>query len=371
MSEKIHVVVTGSNGFIGKNLCLRLNELDEYIVTTVARGHDQTEFTRAIGNADVVIHLAGVNRPSDQSDFSRNYQDIDLLTDAIDSSGNKVLVIYTSSTRAEDDSPYGRSKKIAEENLCAFADKSGCQVAILRLPNVFGKWCKPNYNSAVATFCHNITRNLPISVNDPSSPLSLVYIDDLVNQITDLVSSADGGSNFTEIKNVYQTTVGEVADLIYKFHAQRREAYIENVGVGLCRALYSTYISYLPPESFAYDLVSHSDARGSFSEMLRTKEAGQFSYFNAYPGVTRGGHYHHSKTEKFLVVHGEALFRFRHMLTGDVHSLRTSSDKPTVVDTVPGWSHDITNVGDEVMVCLLWANELFDRMRPDTIQAEV
>ena len=371
MTEKIHVVITGANGFIGKNLCLRLSELEEYIVTPLARGCDHSEFVRVVGNADILIHLAGVNRPSDPADFARNYQDIEVLTAAIDISGNKALVIYASSTSAADESQYGRSKKIAEETLCTFADKSGCPVAILRLPNVFGKWCKPNYNSAVATFCHNIARNLPISVNDPSSPLSLLYIDDLVDQIIDLVSSADGGSNFTEIKNVYQTTVGEVADLIYKFHSQRHEAHIENVGVGLCRALYATYISYLPPESFSYDLVSHSDPRGSFSEMLRTKEAGQFSYFNAYPGVTRGGHYHHSKTEKFLVVHGEALFRFRHMLTGEVHSLRTSSHKPTVVDTIPGWSHDITNVGDDVMVCLLWANELFDRMRPDTIQAEV
>jgi UDP-2-acetamido-2,6-beta-L-arabino-hexul-4-ose reductase len=276
-----------------------------------------------------------------------------------------------SSTRAADDSPYGASKRAAEDELLACADQTGSPVAIFRLPNIFGKWCRPNYNSAVATFCHNIARGLPISIHDPAAPLSLVYVDDVVDAFIRLIDADAFATGFCDIAPVYQTSVGAVADTIRGFREDRDDNLIANVGTGLTRALYATYVSYLPPQEFSYKITSHRDPRGAFSEMLKTREAGQFSYFTAHPGVTRGGHYHHTKTEKFLIVHGEALFRFRHMLTGETHEVRTSGEEPMVVETVPGWTHDVSNVGEGVMVSLLWANELFDRERPDTIAEPV
>lgn len=371
MGRTTNVLVTGANGFVGKNLCLRLSDLDEYTVSPVTRDTKPDEFESAVGNANVVVHLAGVNRPDNPAAFSGNFDSVMTLTEAIARTGRKIRVICSSSTKAAEESPYGSSKKKAEDSLLAFAETNGSPVAIMRLPNLFGKWCRPNYNSAVATFCHNVARGLSISVNDPAASISLLYIDDLIDQIINLIEAQDMETGFVEVGNVHETTVGEVAGLIQAFHEQRSEAQIDNVGTGLTRALYATYISYLLPEDFSYELVSHRDARGAFSEMLKTREAGQFSYFNAHPGVTRGGHYHHTKTEKFLVVHGQALFKFRHMLTSELHEVRTSADTPVVVDTIPGWSHSITNVGDEIMVCLLWANEIFDRQRPDTIAAEV
>lgn len=371
MTKKFHVIITGANGFVGKNLCLRLSETAEFEVTALTRVSCDADYDRSLATADVAIHLAGVNRPADLSDFSGNFETVSHLVEAMIRTGCKVPVIFASSIKAVEDSIYGKSKKQAEDVLLGCAEKIGIAAAILRLPNVFGKWCRPNYNSAVGTFCHNVARDIPISVTQKEAPLSLLYIDDLMDQIIKIVRSGVIDTGFVNIDNVYNTTVGEVAETILKFHSQRRDSQIENVGNGLIRALYATYISYLPPENFSYDLVSHSDPRGSFSEMLRTKGAGQFSYFNAYPGVTRGGHYHHTKTEKFLVVHGEALFRFRNMSTNETHEIRTSSVSPVVVDTIPGWSHNITNVGNDILVCLLWANELFDPTRPDTVQAEV
>lgn len=371
MRGKIHVMVTGAHGFVGVNLCLRLSELKECTVSAVTRSTTEADYRDAIEKADVVVHLAGTNRPDDPTDFSNNIKSVDVLTTAIARTGRKIPVIYSSSIKSVDDSFYGKSKKEAEDILFGFAQTSGSPMAIMRLPNLFGKWCRPNYNSVVATFCHNIARNLPISVTDPACPLSLLYIDDLIDQIIALIQSNNIENRVLDLKNIHETTVGEVAELIRSFHLQRSENQVENVGNGLVRALYATYISYLPPETFSYELASFADPRGEFSEMLRTKDAGQFSYFNAYPGVTRGGHYHHTKTEKFLVVHGEALFRFRNMLTNETHEIHTSCRSPVVVDTIPGWSHNITNVGDDILVCLLWANELFDPTRPDTVSAEV
>jgi UDP-2-acetamido-2,6-beta-L-arabino-hexul-4-ose reductase len=263
------------------------------------------------------------------------------------------------------------SKKAAETSLLAFAERSGNPAYVLRLPNVFGKWCRPNYNSAVATFCHNVARGLPIRIDNPAAPLALVYIDDVVAGIVDLLDAGDGVSGFREIGPVYRTTVGAVADLILRFRDDRAQALIETVGEGLTRALYATYVAALPTDAFSYPLVPHIDPRGAFSEMLKTRNSGQISVFTAHPGVTRGGHYHHTKTEKFLVVKGEARFKFRHMLTGETHEIRTSDAEPTVVETVPGWTHDITNIGDDTLICVLWANEIFDRQRPDTIQEAV
>ena len=245
-------------------------------------------------------------------------------------------------------------------------EKTGNPVYVFRLPNVFGKWCKPNYNSAVATFCHNIAFGLPIKINDSSALINLVYVDDVINRFVSIMDGALVKEVYCDINPVYEVTVGSLAEKIHGFKASRNTLVTERVGTGLDRALHSTYLSYLPPKDFSYGLVKHGDARGVFVEMLKTKDSGQFSYFSAHPGVTRGGHYHHSKTEKFLVLKGEALFKFRHIMTDEFYELKTSGQEPTVVETVPGWTHDITNIGEDEMFVMLWANEIFDREHPDT-----
>lgn len=363
------VLVTGADGFIGRNLCVRLREL-EYEVLPITRTSCELEV--ALREADAIVHLAGSNRPTDPADFMAINRDFSArLGAAIVASGRPLPLIVASTQKALDENDYGRSKLAGEQALVAAGAKSGSPVHVFRLPNVFGKWSRPSYNSGVATFCHNIARGQPIEVHDPAAPLRLVYIDDVVEAFVRLLNAPDSPGGPKVAEPVYETTVGAVADMIRGFRADRDENLIADVGMGLTRALYATYVSFLPPDEFAYPIASHRDPRGAFSEMLKTRSAGQFSYFNALPGVTRGGHYHHSKTEKFLVVHGRARFRFRNILTDERHELETSADEPVVVETIPGWSHDITNIGEDVMVSLLWANELFDRARPDTVGAPV
>lgn len=259
---------------------------------------------------------------------------------------------------------------MAEEALLVLSRETGTPTYIYRLPNVFGKWCKPNYNSAVATFCYNVAHDLPIKINDPSSLIPLVYVDDV---ITDFLRVMDQRPEhgYRDVSPVYDITVGELARQLYEFKDSRTSLTMVPVGKGLIRALYSTYISYFTPEQFTYPLVKHEDARGVFVEMLKTHDSGQFSFFTAHPGVTRGGHYHHTKTEKFLVVKGAARFCFRHVESDEVYELNVSADNPEVVETIPGWSHDITNIGQDEMIVMLWANEVFDRQRPDTINYKI
>jgi len=327
-----------------------------------------------LDGVDIVFHLAGVNRPKEPEEFvTGNAYLTHALADAVaavySATGRKIPVAYASSIQAANDNPYGQSKRMAEQALFALQHEHGVPVSVFRLPNVFGKWCKPNYNSAVATFCHNIARDLPIQINDPSAKLTLVYVDDVVGQFIRLLDGeavspdADG---FAVVHQVYTTTVVELADTIRSFKGSRETLMTDRVGSGFLRALYSTYVSYLPPECFSYRVPQHGDARGMFVEMLKTPDCGQFSFFTAHPGITRGGHYHHTKTEKFLVIKGRACFRFRHMQSGERYELCTSGEYADIVETVPGWTHDITNIGDEEMIVMLWANEVFDRNRPDT-----
>ena len=362
------VVVTGADGFIGKNLRVRLGELATCEARPIVAASTSEERRDALADADVVVHLAGVNRPRDPAEYmTGNHGSVLDLLAAVEETGRNIPIILTSSIRAGDDSAYGSSKLSAEAALLEFARRTGSPAWIFRLANVFGKWCRPNYNSAVATFCHNIARGMPITVNDDKAPLSLIYIDDVVAAILDLALTCPDGAGYREAAPIYETTVGEVADLIRGFGSNRQETPLGAVGVGLTRALYATYVSYLPPAEFSYPLATHADPRGVFAEVLKTKTSGQVSFLTAGPGVTRGGHYHHTKTEKFLIVSGQALFRFRHILTGETYALRTSGVRPEIVETVPGWAHDVTNVGEDTLVSLLWANEVFDRDRPDTI----
>lgn len=364
------VGVTGANGFIGKNVMVRLREAGHDPVGLPHDG-DAADLAGLLDGVERVIHLAGVNRPQTEAEFdSGNAGMTQRLIEALSASGRSVPVVYSSSIQAEFDNPYGRSKRAAEDALRQFGAASGTPVQVWRLPNVFGKWCRPNYNSVVATFCHNISHGLPISISDPEAQLRLVYVDDVAAALLAFVLTDAPGEPIA-VQPVYSITLGQLAERIQCFRESRASLMTGAVGTGLLRALHATYLSYLDPADFAYDLVAHTDPRGTFAEMLRTPDCGQFSFFTAHPGVTRGGHYHHSKTEKFLVVKGQARFGFRHILTDQTYSLETSEAVPRVVETVPGWSHDITNVGDDTMVVMLWANEVFDREHPDTVAARV
>ncbi len=384
----MRIVITGADGFIGNNLRMRLAEVGQADVACITLATAPDAMQAALAEADIVFHLAGVNRPQDPAEFATGNAGLTQdICAALLASGRRASVVLTSSTQAAFDNPYGRSKLAAEEAVRSYGAATGAAVHVFRLTNVFGKWAQPNYNSAVATFCHNIARGLPIRVNDPAAPMTLVYVDDVLDCFMRLLaeirhceevrrSNPEGMAchaslAMTVVAPQYTTTVGELARIVQSFKDSRTTLMTERVGTGLVRALYATYVSYLPVEAFAYPVVQHADPRGVFAEVLKTPDCGQFSYFTAHPGITRGGHYHHSKTEKFLVIKGTARFKFRHMQTAQTHELVTAGAKPEIVETVPGWTHDITNIGTDEMIVMLWANEVFDRDRPDTFACPV
>lgn len=368
----MRVVITGADGFLGKNLRAALMELAGIEVLPITRANAASALEQAIAQADAVVHLAGVNRPQSADEFATGNADFTLsVCNAVRSTARPVPLLLSSSTQAERDNPYGASKRAAENHVFSLAADAGSPVAVYSLPNVFGKWARPNYNSAVATFCHNTVHGLPLAIHDPAAVVRLVYVDDVV---ADFLRRIDGDwptDGRAEVAPVYEATVGELAQTIEAFRASRQSLMTAPVGTGLNRALYATYVSYLPPEKFTYDVPKYGDARGVFVEMLKTPDCGQFSFFTAHPGVTRGGHYHHTKTEKFLVIKGNARFGFRHILSGETFELVTSGDQPTIVESVPGWAHDITNVGGTELLVMLWANEVFNRARPDTYAHKV
>lgn len=379
------LLVTGANGFVGKNFIIHLNEMSDVDVVTFTRDNSISELPSLVSDVDGIIHLAGINRPQHDDEFKQGNADLTqalaaAVFNVVQSQKRFIPIIYSSSIQAERDNPYGQSKKAAEDILLKLSDTTQNPVYIYRLANVFGKWCKPNYNSMVATFCHNIIRDLPIEIHNQDAEVQLVYVDDVVSMmlarlnealVALQVNEAPPTSGFALAGPVYTKTVGQIAQQLNLFKESRKTLISERVGTGFTRKLYSTYVSYLPTDKFTYTVPKYGDERGVFVEMLKTPDAGQFSYFTAHPGLTRGGHYHHSKTEKFLVIKGEACFRFRHMLTGEFYELYTSGAKPEIVETVPGWTHDITNVGEDELVCMLWANEIFDRANPDTFACPV
>ena len=366
------ILVTGAGGFIGKNLVVKLNEKPTFEVLQFVRKNSVNDLLALISQADFVVHLAGENRPNNNDDFLSVNRDLtELLCAAIKKSGRKISLILASSTQAELDNPYGRSKRAAEQVVEQLARETNNSVTIYRLPGIFGKWCRPNYNSVIATFCHNIARDLPIQIDDPEYRLNIVYIDDLIASFIQIIEGKQNSGPYCEVQPTYSMSVGALAEQIRAFRASRDSLISERVGAGLTRALYATYISYLPKADFVYEVTKYEDPRGVFVEMLKTQDSGQFSFFTAHPGITRGGHYHHSKTEKFLVIKGKARFGFRHILTNELHEIFTSGDKPTIVEMIPGWAHDITNVGDDEMIVMLWANEIFDRAHPDTYACPV
>lgn len=368
----MRIMITGIDGFIGRNLAVHLKERGYTDVTGVTRANSFDELRRAAAETNFVFHLAGVNRPRSEAEFTiSNVGLTESLCAALVETGRRVPVVYSSSTQALLDNSYGRSKLAAEKALLGYAEVTGASVCILRLPNVFGKWSRPHYNSAVATFCHQIARGLSITINSRETPLHLIYIDDVVETFLGLLVNPGAGGRIVEAGPVCATTVGKVADAIQSFPQARKSLVTERVGTGLLRALHATYLSFLPPEQFAYDVPRHGDTRGEFVEMLKTPDCGQLSYFTAHPGVTRGEHYHHSKTEKFLVVRGTARYQFRHILTDETHEIVVRGGETRIVETVPGWTHNITNIGDDELIVMLWANEIFDREKPDTFARKV
>tara|TARA_B100001093_G_C26849179_1_gene1024248 strand:+ start:3288 stop:4397 length:1110 start_codon:yes stop_codon:yes gene_type:complete len=367
-----NILVTGSDGFIGKNLYLRLSEIGGLTPIAVSRADSSKELEEKLAEADFLIHLAGANRPTKDIEFVEdNVKFTQTLCDILKSKDKNIPILFSSSTQAALENPYGKSKLDAEAVLEAFSNERGAPLYIYRLPGVFGKWAKPNYNSVIATFCHNIANSLTIDITDRDNLIDLVYIDDVVDCFIEKVFEKETTTVFNEVEPVYQESLGSIADLIKRFSESRKNLTIPDVGSGFCRALYSTYLSYLPEDKFLYELSENSDERGTFVEILKTMNSGQFSFFSAKPGITRGIHYHHTKTEKFLVVKGKALFRFRNLKNNSIKELFVDEQKFQIVESIPGWVHSIKNIGTEDMIVVLWANEIFDIDNPDTITAEI
>ena len=367
------ILVTGSNGFVGKNLVLELKNRGYDDIYLYDVDTDPSLLGTYCKDCEFVYHLAGVNRPKDSKEFMEgNYGFTSLLLDSLKRHGNTSPILISSSIQAELDNPYGRSKKAGEDLLLSYSTETGSPVFVFRLPNVFGKWSRPNYNSAVATFCHNIAHDLPITVNDPSVVMSLVYIDDVVDSFIKALNNdtvQEGG--YCKVPTVHTAKLGIIVELLHKFRDSRKTLSVPNMGNSFEKVLYSTYLSYLPEDQFSYPLKMNVDTRGSFSEIIRTEERGQFSVNISKPGITKGNHWHHSKNEKFLVVSGEGHIRFRKIGTVEVIDYTVSGDKLEVVDIPPGFTHNISNTGSSDMVTFMWANEPFNKDKPDTIYEEV
>lgn len=365
------ILITGSNGFIAKNLIEHLKR-DENIKLYLYSKNDSVNILEAyVKEADFIFHLAGVNRPENIDEFYTGNSGLTkIIIDILINEKKSTPILLSSSTQSELDNDYGKSKKKAECLLLNYTEQTNANIYIYKLPNIFGKWSKPNYNSVISTWCHNIANDLDIQVNDKNVELNLVYVDDVVKSFIDKLDSKSDEQYF-QIDTVYKKTLGEIEELLYKFKDNRASLVIPNVASGFERALYATYLSYLSNDNFSYSLKGHQDDRGTFYEILKTLDSGQFSLSTTAPGIMRGNHYHHTKNEKFLVVKGKATIEFRHILTDEVISYNVSDKKMEVVEMIPGYTHNIKNTGDEEMVLFLWANETFDQDKPDTYFLEV
>jgi len=366
--------ITGAYGFLGRNLTQQLSENLDNELILFGRDNSETDLEALVEQADWIFHLAGINRPKNEEEFALGNKGLtEKLVKLLIDKNKKTPVVLSSSTQAERNNLYGESKLGAEQALLQLNSELGTQVYIYRLPNLFGKWSRPNYNSVVSTFCHNTLNDIPITINDSNAELTLAYIDDVVEAFIGLFSGDvhKEKDHYYSVPVTYKITLGDLADQIKAFKESRQNLVTERVGTGLMRALYSTYLSYMRPEQFSYEVPEYVDPRGKFSELVKTLDSGQFSFFTAKPGITRGGHYHHSKNEKFVVLSGAARFGFRHIQTNEYYEKFVTGDKIEIVETIPGWTHDITNTGDTELVVWLWANEIFDREKPDTFNLPV
>ena len=368
------VLVTGAKGFIGKNLVLELKNRKTFEIFECDVDTTEEQLAQFAKECEFVFHLAGVNRPQRTEEFMEgNYGFTTKLLEILQKNGNRSPILMSSSIQAKLDNDYGKSKKAGEDYILDYGSNNSIATYVFRLPNVYGKWCRPNYNSAIATFCNNIARGLEIKVNDRSTLLTVVYIDDVVNAFIDaadgIVARDDDGYCKVSIED--KITLGEIVDTLYSFKDSRKTLSVANMNRGVIKKLYSTYLSYLPEDEFAYDLRMNADARGSFTEFLRTDGQGQVSINISKPHIVKGNHWHHTKNEKFLVVKGTGVIRFRKIGTDNVIEYPVSGDKLQVVDIPCGYTHNIENVGDDDMVTVMWANEPFDKDHPDTFYEEV
>jgi UDP-2-acetamido-2,6-beta-L-arabino-hexul-4-ose reductase len=367
------ILVTGAGGFIGKNLVEQLKNQNYENIFEFHKSTDSSLLETFCKEAQFVYHLAGVNRPEDPSEFNKvNFEFTSSLLDTLKKYNNTCPVLISSSTQAELDNPYGKSKENAEKLLFSYGKETGAKVFIYRFPNVFGKWCRPNYNSVIATFCHNIAHRLPIHVNDPSVVMNLVYIDDVVEELIKVLKSIENPlENFRESLVTHSVNLNEVVELIYSFKNSREDRSIPDMSNEFTKKLYSTYLSYLPENNFSYPLKMNIDNRGSFTEFIKTRDRGQVSINISKPGITKGNHWHHTKNEKFLVVSGKGVIRFRKVGCDKIIDYHVSGDKLEVVDIPTGYTHNIVNLGDYEMVTIMWANEQFNPEKPDTYSLEV
>jgi UDP-2-acetamido-2,6-beta-L-arabino-hexul-4-ose reductase len=369
----MRILITGANGFVGKNLIAELRSKGYEDLYLYDLDTDPVLLDSYTKDCEFVFHLAGVNRPKDEEEFMQgNFGFTDTLLASLKRNQNICPILITSSIQAKLDNPYGRSKKAGEDLLFSYAKETGSSVYVFRIPNVFGKWCRPNYNSAVATFCYNIARDLPITVNDPEVVMNLVYIDDVIHAfIAALNGDVLREDGFCKVSTIHTVKLGRVVELLKEFKESRTNLSVPNMADSFEKVLYSTYLSYLPEEQFSYALKMNTDNRGSFTEIIRTAERGQFSVNISKPGITKGNHWHHTKNEKFLVVSGKGLIQFRKIGTEKVIDYHVSGEKLEVVDIPPGYTHNIINLGDEDMVTFMWANEPFNPEKPDTIFEKV
>ena len=367
------IVVTGAGGFIGRNLCVALRR-SGFEVLEFNRSHTADRLRELATRAELVFHLAGVNRPKDEKGFVQDNANFTReLCECLAAADRTTPVVMTSSIQAELDNPYGRSKKAAEDAVLDYHKASGAPVYIYRFPNVFGKWSQADYNTVVATYCHNINRGLPVTISNRAQPLRFVYVDDIVRAFLEIASRPehDPATSRYELQPVYSITLGELHDLILSFHDGREKSLIPDLCNRLTKYLYSTYVSFCDTGKLDYPVALKTDDRGWLFELVKSPHAGQIFVSQTRPGITRGNHYHDTKIEKFCVVQGEGIIRFRHILNGEIIEYPVNDRAIRIVDIPPGYSHSIENVGAGDMITLFWANEIFDPRRPDTYSAKV
>jgi len=369
----MNVLVTGSSGFVGSNLVVWLRKLDGYQVFEFNKDNSEEDLTQALAAADYVVHLAGVNRPQTVDEFTTGNVDLTArICNYLLAAGRTVPILLSSSIQAELDNPYGVSKRQAEEVLTDYAQRSGARVVVFRLTNVYGKWSRPNYNSVVSTFCHNIANNLPITISDPNREIDFIHVDDVIRCfMEELTVDSPAGVHYRDGRPSYPVTLGRLAELLRSFRASRQTLIVPDFSDAFTHKLYGTFLSYLAPDDFAYNLTKRTDPRGSLAEFVKSPPFGQIFVSRTKPGITRGNHYHHTKTEKFLVLEGEAIIRFRHIKSDEVIEYSVQGEEYRVLDIPTGYTHSIENVGDGELITLFWASEIFDPDRPDTAWEEV
>ena len=365
------ILVTGSRGFLAKNLIIKLRENGYTDILSYNRSHTLKTLNKFIEECDIIFHLAGKNRSKNNKEFEEvNYELTKYICDRVVIAQKRIPIIYSSSILASKGNYYGRSKKKAENYLLKYSNINKSKTYIYRLPNIFGKWAKPNYNSVIATFCHNIANNKKIDIYDKSQTLSLIHIDDVVEIFLSHLKKNNYKSGYKKINKIHSVKLIKIAEYLEYFKKTNLNLDFSNNKDSFKKKLYSTYISYLPKNKFSYFLKNNFDNRGNFVEITKNSD-GQHSYFTAKPKITRGNHYHHMKVEKFLILKGVAEFKFKHIISNITYKIKVKAEDNKVVISIPGWAHSVTNIGKSEMIVFLWANEVYNKNKPDTYSHEV